>query len=768
MIPLVLAVLTGAAGTGRAAPEASLTMDKQDGRAGVMKWEVPSGAVLRLAEPVFTVAARNGRRALPVELREKAIKQIDSQWLVEYELVFEQNGLEHTATYCAKYAASQDKAQTLLRAETQLHFKKPCPLDITVSRQAIITGQTVAGYVLPQRNGIVKNFAPAPDKTLRAFYTLGRGAAQRLGHELAMPLVGLQLSGPPNAELAVAADPYCGIDFRLNKDDAAATVTFSTTYKGSLVPVTAEQRTIVFSVHAGGIDRMLDTFYLTVPDIEPGAPWIHDIQLNYYDYLGQNGRGWYDDLNKLAQKIPPEARKSVVACLHGWYDYLGRYAYDRKRETLDDEWIAFPNTRKTPMSKTEIHKRLRFARQLGFRCVLYFADGLNSALDIPDYPKGWIYHDENGNQRPGWTGPSTGRTTTFDPSNPEVRRFYLGYTKALLEEYGREIDGLVWDETFYIAQEAISSKPDGRLAYTDRDFMTLVAEIVRLTQQYRRQNPDLVFLTSDLLLPNAPYAPYALVSHGTYQDTAMAPAGWPIGMLPNYRNCLWSCNWYPVNGRENNRIGAEIYGVPQGLSNGYGDNIGPAAMAPKLLDEVIQRFFKRTTDGARKRYLTEPTVHTIPNPYGCTTKEDAAGGCDGVKTGKWGFCTSLQSQPWWQVDLGRTQPLDRVVIFNRCDSGMDARAAHLIVLLSTDGRNWTTVYRHNGKTFFGHTDNKPLSIPLAGAKARFLRIQLPATDYLHFDEVEIYQTAGNKNLALNRPADQSSTSPWSAPTQPPN
>ncbi len=32
-----------------------------------------------------------------------------------------------------------------------------------------------------------------------------------------------------------------------------------------------------------------------------------------------------------------------------------------------------------------------------------------------------------------------------------------------------------------------------------------------------------VFLTSDLLLPQKSYAPYALVSHGTYQDLAMNP-----------------------------------------------------------------------------------------------------------------------------------------------------------------------------------------------------------------------------------------------------
>ena len=47
------------------------------------------------------------------------------------------------------------------------------------------------------------------------------------------------------------------------------------------------------------------------------------------------------------------------------------------------------------------------------------------------------------------------------------------------------------------------------------------------------------------------------------------------------------------------------------------------------------------------------------------THEDAAGGCDGRKTGRFGFHTASGEQdPWWQVDLGRPVPLDRVVIYN--------------------------------------------------------------------------------------------------------
>ncbi|MHB8901976.1 MAG: HzsA-related protein [Thermoguttaceae bacterium] len=141
---------------------------------------------------------------------------------------------------------------------------------------------------------------------------------------------------------------------------------------------------------------------------------------------------------------------------------------------------------------------------------------------------------------------------------------------------------------------------------------------------------------------------------------------------------------------------------------------------------------------------------------------DAAGGCDGVIDGKWGFHTADEMTPWWQVDLGETAALDRVVLYNRCDGAMGTRNSRILVLLGDSPDRLEQAYQHNGQTFYGHTDGKPLVVPLNGRRARYLRLQLPIKTYFHLDEVQVFETGSGKNLALGKPALQSSTSQWSA------
>jgi len=174
----------------------------------------------------------------------------------------------------------------------------------------------------------------------------------------------------------------------------------------------------------------------------------------------------------------------------------------------------------------------------------------------------------------------------------------------------------------------------------------------------------------------------------------------------------------------------------------------PASFAQTSVREAVEADWTRQ---AEVRFL----------PQDITPDNDALGGCDGEITGKWGFHTACEATPWWQVDLGASTPLGRIRIFNRCDGGYEARAAHLLVLLSEDGATFQQAYQHDGTPFLGKPDDRPLEITLTGQQARFVRIQLPGTDYLHLDEVEVYADGSNDNLARTKPATQSSISPWS-------
>jgi hypothetical protein len=141
-------------------------------------------------------------------------------------------------------------------------------------------------------------------------------------------------------------------------------------------------------------------------------------------------------------------------------------------------------------------------------------------------------------------------------------------------------------------------------------------------------------------------------------------------------------------------------------------------------------------------------------------EEDAIGGCDGVKNGQWGFHTEAQDNPWWQVDLQERLEIERVVLYNRCD-GTAERNSRIRVLVSEDGQNFRQVYEHDGTVFYGYTDQKPLIVKLEGVGARFVRLALAGHSYLHLDEVEVYAVGAPENVALGKPATQSSTSQWS-------
>ncbi|MFA5189852.1 MAG: discoidin domain-containing protein [Verrucomicrobiia bacterium] len=149
------------------------------------------------------------------------------------------------------------------------------------------------------------------------------------------------------------------------------------------------------------------------------------------------------------------------------------------------------------------------------------------------------------------------------------------------------------------------------------------------------------------------------------------------------------------------------------------------------------------------------------------TQADAAGAVDGVKNGKYGFHTAHEPNPWWQVDLGKSQPIARIVVFNRLDYAPGLHNADSLRVFASDGgRQWRQIHDQKCKHFGGISGAPPLEVklPRGEVRARYVRLQVPSSKpvFFHLDEVEIYGPAQpDQNLAFRRPATQSSLSRWS-------
>ena len=118
---------------------------------------------------------------------------------------------------------------------------------------------------------------------------------------------------------------------------------------------------------------------------------------------------------------------------------------------------------------------------------------------------------------------------------------------------------------------------------------------------------------------------------------------------------------------------------------------------------------------------------------------DAAGRNNGQVTGSFGFHTDCEPKPWWRVDLGSSQRISEVLVYNRLDEPAWAfRAAHLRVSLSDDADTWRTVFARTDDIPFGGADGNPLRVELNGETARYVRISLPAEGFLHLDEIEVF------------------------------
>lgn len=484
------------------------------------------------------------------------------------------------------------------------------PQDVTVSIPRNLRLPTEGRNIfLPLRDGIGRT--QAVDARTAVFELSGacRGGSASY---LAIPVID-EYSDRSDLHLTWCADPFFTSAFRLPFENRPGEIHW--TYLGKTGIGAREERTISTVLHRDGLRGAMEAFCRAcLGQVNPGPDWLHDVSMAGYDYLSKHGKGWYADIDTLERVIALEDRPKVLLAMHGWYDFVGRYAYDSSAKRLVKSWTAFPNSlspefRKTaervpsfqrlrpvPMSIAEVHARLHYAKSRGFRVALYFADGVTScegAKGVHDPVKALKWE--------GWSGPDTaGKSYAQNPLHPDVRDFYASYLNALLAEYGGEFDALVWDETHTVRVGDMG--PERFPGYADRAMMNLVRDLTRTTQSFRS---ELAFLVSDNIGLYGYKAPYCLMAHGTYQDSSCREKIWPYGLFTNYRNVLWSCNWSPLKHFDRTRYGVDTFDTPVTIANGHVEDIGVSEMTAEQLGRILALFNARKQRSMRVGWIEE-------------------------------------------------------------------------------------------------------------------------------------------------------------------
>jgi hypothetical protein len=131
--------------------------------------------------------------------------------------------------------------------------------------------------------------------------------------------------------------------------------------------------------------------------------------------------------------------------------------------------------------------------------------------------------------------------------------------------------------------------------------------------------------------------------------------------------------------------------------------------------------------------------------------------------------TDLDANPWWQVDLGASATVSSIVIWNRTDC-CGSRLSDFWVFLSDTpflATDTVATLQNRPGTFASHqtTVPSPSANITAGARGRYVRVQLSSANYLSLAEVQVLGTGAPppSNLALGKAATQSSTLPGAPP-----
>ncbi len=443
--------------------------------------------------------------------------------------------------------------------------------------------------LMPLKNGIIYQSGNKHDNKVASYRCAGK--PEKYDQDLALPLI---VCKNGDKETAILTDPY-----------------FTSLYEKGIIRWTypkevgledsVERRKIIEIEGISDIEEGMNMYYQTIlKDVPAGPDWMKDIAMISYDYMSDKGKGWYNDIDTLVALIPQDDRKKVALCLHGWYDIVGRYCYNEKTGKLDESWTN--RIRGMELNLSDLHHRITYAKDRGFKVLMYFADGVLSSKGLADFNKDEVLEEG------GWNGPDViGGPYHKNLACSRVTGFYRNYARALFTEFAPQVDGFVWDETFYIKTGTTGTNL--YRGYLDRTQMRLIKEISSILHSIAT---DKAFFTSDCIGDEEYFndvPPYALFADGCYQDSHNKPSFWSYGIFPNYRNVIWSCNWTPLTNFRYTVFGVYAYNTPVVFTNGWSDDTGFSEMNTVERSNFIKLF------NYRKQYRTDlKGLYSLP-PY---------------------------------------------------------------------------------------------------------------------------------------------------------
>jgi hypothetical protein len=111
----------------------------------------------------------------------------------------------------------------------------------------------------------------------------------------------------------------------------------------------------------------------------------------------------------------------------------------------------------------------------------------------------------------------------------------------------------------------------------------------------------------------------------------------------------------------------------------------------------------------------------------------AQGANDGIKSGRFDFCSAEEEMPWWMLDLQKPVNIDRIKVFGRGDCCYD-QSIPLAFEVSDDG----TVFRQVADRTTPFSESNPWVIRPDALTTRFIRLRTQRRSVLVLSEVEVY------------------------------